>query len=62
MEVILFIPTFSVEQTTEEQLADVDNLMEPDGTVGCPSLLNEDTTSEYEHLSDYSGNMLWIVH
>ena len=57
MEVIPSLPTFSAGETTEEQQAD-----ETDETAASPYLLNEDFISEDEHLSDYSGNTLWIVH
>ena len=62
MEVIPSLPTFSAGETTEEQQADVDSLMETDETAANPYLLNEAIISEDEHLSDYSGNTLWIVH
>ena len=58
MEVIPSLPTLSVGEASEEQQADIDSLMETNETAVSPSLLNEDATSEDEHLSDYSGNTL----
>lgn len=60
MEVIPSLPTFFVGETTEESQKDIDGLVETDETAGSTSLFNEDTTSEDEHLSDYSGNTLSI--